>query len=195
MIESIKTALASWLRAEVFALVGEAMAGHDQEQADMLTEIEALKREKSHLLNDVSIMHDDVVAARRLAEALKGQVETLSNKLADANEEIKALVNDHMPSAQQVADCISRADMKRAFQSVDLSDLVKDAVSDHLDNIDLSSELGEQVENAISNNALPQSQVDEAIETCAATIAQEVVDNSDFLEKVVAALGKKLVGK
>lgn len=185
MIDSIKTALASWLKAEVFALVGEAMKGHDEDRADMLNEIERLVNENRHLLNDMATMHDDLVNARRLGEALKAEVAALREEMADCKG----------PSAQQVADCISVNDLKRALKSVDLSDLVKDAVSDHLDNIDLSADLGEQVENAICNSALPQEQVNEAIESCAATIAQEVVDNSDFLEKVVAALGKKLVGK
>lgn len=178
MIESIKTALASWLRAEVFALVGEAMAGHDQDQADMLTEIEALKREKSHLLNDVSIMHDDVVIARRLAESLKGQVETLGNKLADANEEIKALVNDHMPSAQQVADCISAADLRKAMAGLDVAEHVKSAVQDCLDEMDLTDEIKEALEKKIDDDG--------------EQIVLDVVEKDGFLYAVIDAIVQRL---
>jgi len=181
MLESIKTALASWLRAEVFALVGEAMAGHDQEQADMLTEIEALKRENRHLLNDVSIMHDDVVIARRIAESLKGQVETLGNKLADANEEIKALVSDNMPSAQQVADCISAADLRKALNCVDLSPEIKGVVEDQIEEMDLTEDIKEALAKKIDADA--------------DDIAMAVIGNEDFKTSLLDNIGRRIAGR
>ena len=170
MIESIKTALASWLRAEVFALVGEAMTGHDEDRADMLTEIEALKRENRNLHNDVANMHDDVVGARRIADALKGQVETLGNKLADAN--------DHMPSSQQVADCISVSDLRKALSGADLSSGLKSALEDALETMDLTDEIKEAMERAVGD------ETDE--------IAKAVVRNSDFMSKMLTAAVKML---
>lgn len=182
MIESIKTALASWLRAEVFALVGEAMTGHDEDRADMLTEIEALKRENRNLHNDVANMHDDVVGARRIADALKGQVETLSNKLADANEEIKALVNDNMPSAQQVADCISRSDLRKVLESMEIGTEIKDTVEGYLDGMDMEDAVKEAVNKKLEDES----------DTVADAVTVNLLGNDIFLRDIVKVMGSRL---
>lgn len=140
MIESIKTALASWLRAEVFALVGEAMAGHDQDQADMLNEIHALKRE----------------------------VAALREELADSGG----------PSAQQVADCISAADLRKAMAGLDVAEHVKSAVQDCLDEMDLNDEIKEALEKKIDDDG--------------EQIVLDVVEKDGFLYAVIDAIVQRL---
>lgn len=140
MIESIKTALASWLRAEVFALVGEAMAGHDQDQADMLNEIHALKRE----------------------------VAALREELADSGG----------PSAQQVADCISVSDLRKAMSGLDVAEHVKSAVQDCLDEMDLTDEIKEALEKKIDDDG--------------EQIVLDVVEKDGFLYAVIDAIVQRL---
>jgi len=145
MIESIKTALASWLRAEVFALVGEAMKGHDQDQTDMLNEIHALKRE----------------------------VAALREELADNSS----------PSAQQVAECISVADLRKALSGADLSSGVKSAIEDQIEDMDLAEEIKEALEKKVD--------VDADFED----IAKAVVSNEDFMRDVLNMMGQRLCAR
>lgn len=109
--------------------------------------------------------------------------------LVDARVQ-RAMGDFGSPSAEEIAAAFSTKDLRDALRGFDFAESLEPALEAVVENMDLTDQITSAVETAICNGAIDVSDLSQAMEMCAASIAEAFWEQEGFLDKMAAAMAR-----